>query len=300
MSRVILLAVAICALATAAHGAGLTLNADIQHHLGVASQALTATQRNGEIDAFAKVHDPGPLVQLISDLDTAEAAAAASKAEAERSRALNAAGGGVSDKDRETAVSQARQDALKVVLLRRRVGLEWGPGIARMSAAARDRLLVSLSKGEAALVHVDTHNNDGQTGARFVKIDVGADSARGTVIGPARQAEPRLQSSGLIVEVTGPSAILLSIGLTQSAHIESSSPQTGVLLPRSAIIRYRGSQWAYVRNGPAGFTRRLVQDPVPQADGLFVASGFSPGDQVVVQGAAALFAADQTAASEAR
>ena len=280
--------------------ADLNLSLDVQRHLGVASQALSAARRAGEIDAFAKVLDPGPLVQLIADLDTAVAAAAASTTEAARLRALNTAGGGVSNKDTEAAVSQARQDALKVTLLRRRVGLEWGPGVARMSAGARDRLATALSKGEAALVHVDTHNNDGQTGARVVKIDVGSDSVRGAVIGPARQAEPRLQSSGLIVEVTGPSSVLLSIGLTQSAHIESSSPQTGVLLPRGAIVRFRGSEWAYVRNGQTGFVRRLVQNPVPQTDGLFVADGFSPGDQVVVQGAAALFAAEQTAAAEAR
>ena len=293
-------ALAVMAAALAVRAAGLQLSPAVQHHLGVADQTLTAARRAGEIDAFAKVLDPGPLVQLLSDLDTAEAAAAASQAEAARSRALNAADAGVSDKDREAAAAQARQDALHVALLRRRVGLEWGPGIARMSPAARDRLATALAKGEAALVHVDTHNNDGQTGARVVKIDVGSDSVRGTVIGPARQAEPRLQSSGLIVEVTGPASVLLSIGLTQSAHIESSSPQTGVLLPRTAIVRFRGSEWAYVRSGPDRFVRRLVQDPVPQADGLFVADGFAPGDVVVVSGAAALFAAEETAATEAR
>jgi hypothetical protein len=147
---------------------------------------------------------------------------------------------------------------------------------------------------------VDTHNNDGQAGARFVKIDVGSDSVRGAVIGAARQAEPRLQSSGLIVEVTGPSSLLLSVGLTQSAHIESASPQTGVILPRAAIIRFRGSEWAYVRTAGAGFVRRLVQNPVAEADGLFVTDGFAPGDEVVVQGAAAHFAAERTAAAEAR
>ncbi len=267
----------------------------VQHQLGIATQTLSATHRAAEIDAFAKVLDPEPLVQLDSDLATAEAAAVASRAEAARSRALHAVDGSVAAKDVETAVAQARSDALKVEMLRRRLGLEWGPGVARMSAAARARLVKGVVAGKIALVHVDTHNNDGQAGARFVKVDIGEDSVRGPVLGPARAAEPRLQSSGLIVEIAGPSAILLSVGLTQSAHIETRSSQTGVIAPLASIIRYRGLDWVYVRNGPASFDRRMLQSPVPEAGGFFVTQGLVAGDEVVTQGAAALFTAEQGA-----
>ena len=283
-----------------AGAAGLSLDRQVQGHLGVVTQKLAATHRASEIDAFAKVLDPGPLAQLVSDLQTAQAAAVASKAEAERSAALNKADGGVSAKDVETAVAQARSDALKVQALRARLGLEWGPGIARMSDAQRDRLVKALADGTAALVHVDTHHNAGQAGARSVRIDVGADSVGGAVIGPARVAESRLQSSGLIVEVSGKAAIQLSVGLTQSAHIVSASPQTGFILPRAALIRFRGSDWAYVRAGPTRFERRLVLNPLPQDNGFFVTGGFSPGEEVVVQGAAALFASEQTDPAQAR
>ena len=275
--------------------AEVNIGQDIQQHLGVKTSPLATSRRANEIEAYAKVLDPGPLAQLISDLRTAEAASAASKAEARRAKALNASGGGVSAKDAEAAASQAAQDTLKATFLRARIGQEWGPGVARMSPAKRDQLLTALSKGSAALVHVDSHNNEGQAGARYVKIDVGDASVRGSVIGPARVAEPRLQSSGLIVEVTGPSAILLSNGLTQSAHIESASPQQGVILARPALVRFRGSQWAYVRVGPTRFERRLVPNPIAQEDGFFVTSGFRQGDEVVIQGAGELFAAEQNA-----
>jgi len=277
-----------------ARAAGVRLSPAAQRELGIATQAMVLTHRAAEVDAFAKVLDPGPLVQLDSDLATAEAAAAASAAEAARARALHAADGGVSQKDVEAAVAQARADALKVDILRRRVGLEWGPGVARMSAAARGRLVRGLAAGKIALVHVDTHNDQGQAGAREVKVDIGDGSARGVVLGPARAAEPRLQSSGLIVEVTGPSAILLSVGLTQSAHIETATAQAGVLVPRPAVIRFKGSDWVYVRAGPGVFQRRLLESPVPQADGFFVPRGVSPADQVVTRGAAALFTAEQS------
>ena len=56
------------------------------------------------------------------------------------------------------------------------------------------------------------------------------------------------------------------------------------------MTRFQGSDWAYVRLGPNGFERRLIQDPAPQDKGLFVSAGFHPGDQVVDRGAAELFA----------
>jgi len=294
-------AAAACLAVTAApsQAATVQLNAVMQRGLGIASQRLTLAHRAGELDAFAKVLDPEPLVQLDSDLATAEAAAVASRAEAERSRTLHAADGSVAAKDMEAAVAQAQSDALKVTILRRRLGLEWGPGVAGMSAAARGRLVRGLAAGAIALVHVDTHNNEGQPGARFVKVDVGDGSVRGTVLGPARAAEPRLQSSGLIVEVTGPSAILLSVGLTQSAHIETKSPQTGVVVPRAAIIRFQGSDWVYVRSGSGAFERRLIASPIPEEDGFFVAQGLTEGDEVVTQGAASLFTAEQNATGAA-
>ena len=286
--------------AAPAQAADVAVSQDVQHHIGLATQRLAAARRVGQIDAFAKVLDPGPLAQLVVDLKTAEAARQASKAEADRAQALHTGGGGVSAKDAEAAKAQAQSDALKVDALRRRLGLEWGPGVAKMSVAQRDRLVQTLANGGAALVHVDSPNNDGQAGARFVRIDIGPDSVRGSVIGAARTAEPRLQSSGLIVEVTGPSAILLSVGLTQSAHIETTSPQQGVVLPRAAVVRFRSSPWVYVRTGPTHFERRLVPNPIPQEDGLFVAGGFVQGDEVVVKGAADLFAAEQNASSGAR
>lgn len=300
MRRLIPAAVAAAWLSAASAQAGTVVVAPAaQQRLGVQTAPLSIQRRSAEVDAFAKVLDPEPLVQLDSDLRTAVAAAAASRAEAERARALNSTGGGVAAKDMEAAVSQARQDTLKVEMLRRRLDLEWGPGIARLSDRRRAELVQAVSAGRAALVHVDTHNNEGQAGARAVKVDIGDASVSGVVLGPARAAEPRLQSSGLIVLVSGPRAILLSVGLTQSAHIAQAQSETGVVIPRSAVVRWRGAAWAYVRTAADRFERRLVDAPVPEEDGLFTARGFQSGDEVVTRGAVALFAAEQGQSAKA-
>ncbi|HZZ31031.1 MAG TPA: hypothetical protein VFE10_03480 [Phenylobacterium sp.] len=273
----------------------ITLSDRDQQDLGITTERLVTAHHRAQIDAFAKVLDPGPLAQLNSDLLSSIVTAKASRAEAARAETLSTTGGALARKDAEAAQAQAGSDALRVTLLRQRLGLEWGPGIARLSDARRQRLILDLSRGAAALVHVDTPSNAGQAGARTVKLDVGSDSVVGVVLGPARTAEPRLQSSGLIVEVIGRSAILLSVGLTQSAHIDTGDPQAGVLLKRQSVVRYNQALWAYVRRSDTQFERRLLQDAVAEEGGFFVSKGLAPGETVVVAGVAGLFAADLAA-----
>lgn len=282
-----------------ARAASVELAPAAQQRLGLATRTMVATRRAAEIDAFAKVLDTGPLVQVDSDLRTAESAAASSGAEARRASELHRHNGEVSAKDAEAAVAQARADALHVNLLRHQLALAWGPGVAHLSEHQRETLVQGLSAGTIALVHVDTHNNQGQAGARTVRIDIGDSSVTGRVIGPARAAEPRLQSSGLIVEVVGKSAVLLAVGLTQSAHIATASQESGVLVPRSAIIRYDGSDWVYVRTGSGRFERRLLTDPTPGPNGYFAPHGLAAGEDVVVHGVPELFALEQSRALKA-
>jgi hypothetical protein len=288
------------ALAQVAPYTGVTLAPDVQARLGVRTAPLKSERRSAQIDAFAKVLDPGPLAQLQTDLEAAEASAAASAAEASRAKALNASGSAVASKDAEAAEAQAKNDAVHLQQLRQRLGLEWGPGIQRLTDVRRRELIRALANGQAALVHIDSPNNEGQAQARSVEIDIGDGQAHGELLGPARAAEPRLQSSGLIAEVRGKSAILLSVGLIQSAHINTPASAPGVMIPRSAVIRFDGSDWAYVRRGAQGFERRRLDNPTPGAAGLFVTRGFSAGDELVVQGAAELFGAEQNQGARPR
>ena len=295
-----LMAAPCAAVAQVAPYTGVTLDPQVQARLGLRTAVLKSERRSAQIDAFAKVLDPGPLAQLQTDLETAEASAKASAAEARRTKALNASGSAVAAKDAEAAQAQADNDALHVQQLRQRLGLEWGPGIQHLSDARRRELIRALSNGQAALVHIDTPSNQGQDKARSVEIDIGDGQAHGELLGAARAAEPRLQSSGLIAEVRGKSAVLLSVGLIQSAHINTPASAPGVVIPRSAVIRFNGSDWAYVRHGSQGFERRRLDNPTAGETGLFVTKGFSAGDELVVQGAAELFGAEQNQGARTR
>jgi len=273
------------------------LAAETQHKLGLATEPLTAARRAASLSGYVRVLDPGPLAQLDSDIQATADAAEASAAEAARSKALNADGQAVSAKAVETAQAQARGDAVRLALLRRRVGLEWGEGLARMSAKQRADLLNEISAGKAALVRIDTAGGEGLAGLRSLDLDLGAlGSVHATVLGGARTADPHLMSPGLIAKAAGPNARLLSVGLTAPVKLTRAAAASGVLAPRAALIRTGGKTWLYVRTGSDTFLRKEVEDGRMEADGLFVPTGLRPGETVVTQGAAALFAAETNVA----
>jgi hypothetical protein len=275
------------------------LPAETQAKLGLKSEPLKAETSAATLSGFVKVLDPSPLAQLDSDIDAADAAAQASQAEFERSQALNKDGQAVAAKQVEAARAQARADATKLALLRRRVGLEWGDGVARLSGRQRAQLLADIAADRVVLVRIDTPSGEGLAGLKAVEIDLGPlGKVRATVLGAARTADPRLLSPGLIATARGPGVRSLSIGLTAPVKLQASAPVAGVVVPRAALLRSGGETWVYVRTSGDTFLRKAVENGRSGQDGLFAPEGLKAGEQVVTQGAAALFAAETNVSDE--
>jgi hypothetical protein len=295
---VVAAALLIAGSALAADDLNVTVDAPTQKRIGVVTTPLAATRRASTASGFARVMDPVPLATLDTDLQAAIAATAASTAEAQRSDALFKADATVSAKAAQSAQALARADASKVRLLRLRLGLEWGPAFARMSDAGRSRLVMALASGQAALVRIDV-SGASPAAVSSADIDLGANGfVRAIVIGPARTSDPRLQSTGLLATVSGPGAARLGSGLTAPVRLPLGAGASGVMLPRSAILRTGGQSVVYIKKSPTTFERRAAVHGVSQADGLFVVSGFRPGEAVVTQGAQALYAAQHPPAAE--
>ena len=271
----------------------VALDAATVRRLAIATTPARAMTQGAIATGYARVLDPIPLAQLDSDIAIAASAASASAAEAARSRALFAADVTVSRKVAEAATMQARGDTARLVLLRRRLGLEWGPAIGRLGDARRSALVGALAAGRAALVRIDSAGGAGQAGLRLVTLDLGdLGAVTATILGPARAADPRLQSPGLIARVSGAKAGLLSTGLSVPAKIGGTA-RTGVAIPAAAVLRVSGGTWAYVQTKPGIFVRRPLGGLMPAPAGLFAATGVRPGEAVVTRGAATLYAAEQ-------
>jgi hypothetical protein len=290
-ARLVLVAALLLARPALAAAPEVQMAADIQRKLGVATRPLPAARHSGSVSGFARVLDAVPLATLDAEIAAATAATQASRAEAARTRSLAAADATVSAKVAEAAAAQARADGARLLLLRRRLGFEWGPAFMAMTEARRSALVGQLASGRAALVRIDAAS--GVAGAKAATLDLGPDGrVAAQILGPARSVDPRLLSTGLLGLVSGPVAARLGTGLSLPVSIPSGNAAEGVLVPRSALIRAGGATFAYVRKDATHFERRGVVGGVAEADGLFAAGGFRPGEAVVVSGAAALYAAE--------
>lgn len=276
----------------------LTIDAATQARLGIATAPLAATRRASVAKGFAHGLDAVPLATLDADIAVATATLVASDAEAVRSRALNAADQTVSKKTAEAATAQARADAARLGLLRRRLGLEWGPSIQALSDVRRGRLIADLAAGRATLVRIDSATGLSHLrGSAAIELG-GGQVAYAAILGPARVGDPRLQSTGLLALVSGPQAMALGVGAVAPASISMGTGANGVMIPRAALLRTGGQTVAYIRKDAGSFERRPILGGLSDPAGLFAPSGFRAGDQVVVKGAAQLYAAETRSQAE--
>lgn len=264
-----------------------------QKRLGVTTSRLVAArQAGGGVSGSATVLDPMSLVEIDGEIAQAQIALSASQAQANRARALNQDGNAVSTKEAEAASALARADQAKLTLLKRRLGLEWGPAIAALTDERRGQLVDDLATGRAALVRVDSLGGAARASGTLSINFTGVGAVQAVVLGPARTAEANLRSPGDLARVSGAAAVRLSTGLTGRAQLGGGTAVSGVVIPRSALVRRGGQTFAYVKVGDDDFERRAINGGVFRIDGLFAPGGFSPGDQIVLTGGGALLGAE--------
>ena len=284
-----------------AHGGGappppITLSAAEQARLGVQTQILSAAPAPQGHASTARVLDPGPLIQLDADLAAASASLAASRAEASRTRQLYAQDRTASARALEMAEAQAQADLQRVNGAQRRLLLEWGEGVARLPARRRAALLNDLAHVRSELVRIELPAEAPVPPAGAVVRLRGSAAAtmQAKVLGMLPVADPRLQTRGVLAELSGSQA-QLAVGQMLGAQLPGSASPAGVILARGALLREGSQVWAYVQTGPTTFVRREVTGFQPLTAGWFVSGGFAPGERVVTAGAAALLGVEAPA-----
>lgn len=274
----------------------VTIDADTQRRLGIVVAPLTVSRDAATLDGFAKGLDAAPLAAIIAEIDTAEAAAVASAAEAGRLEALYRQDTSASRRSVEAARAQARGDAARVRLAQQRIGIEFGPGLLHLGVAQVRRLASEIANGDAALVRIDIPGANLAPGA-VVSVAAGSATSMVRVLGPAGAADARLQSAGALAVLRGPMAHQSLTGRVLTARIATGRARASLLVPRDAIVRFRGQMWVY-RQTAKSFLRVALIDPVSAADGWLVSDGLAPSDRIAVHGGAGLLAIDLGGASQ--
>lgn len=260
------------------------LSEEQQKSAAIKVEAPEPAQVTPEIKGYGRVVDPAALAGMIGDFTTAQAANEASQAELKRLKTLsaqnNASAKALEDAEAAAARDQAQTQAARLKLLG-----SWGEAIA--SRQDLPAFMESLGKLESALVRVDlpagetlnwTPNN-----ARLLTLS--GDHIDASFLGAAPAVDPQTQSQGFLFLVQ-PNSLKLAPGAAVVGHLQApGEPKAGFAIPSSAILRYEGATWIYVRQGSTNFVRHTISLEEPLDNGWFVSSGVSTNDQIVVTGA---------------
>ncbi len=292
--------------AAAAEPEGIVLSAADQEHLGLALAKLKPAARQARAEGMATIVAVAALSDLDADLAAAKAASAASGAALDRAEALYADQTSVSLAAVEAARRQRTTDITQVERLERILALDWGPrasGSPLTDGATRRRWLDRLAAGKAVLARVQfplgTELPERTPTLRFERLAPAGSAPKGApvaeAIWPAAE-DPALPGPSFFALLLGPH--LPRTGERLRATADLSTRRSGVSIPESAVVLSAGGAWCFVATGSEGRARRFVRRPIALAlgtdgpaaegDGYFAATGFAPGDSVVVRGAGLL------------
>lgn len=268
--------------------AGLTLDAGTQAAAGIQVAPVAAARQEAGRDGYARAIDLSPLAALAAEAESARAAIAASAKEAARLAALTAQDQSAAPRDLEAAQAQLAADRARLTLACRKIGLDFGAGLARLGCDGISRLVRDAAQGQAALVRIDMAQGL-PPASGTVAIGEGVDAVTARILGPAAAADAQLQTSGVLALAHGPAAAKLGVGRVLTVHLASGVAGSGVLVPRTALMRADGGQFVYRALGSGRFARVALSGGTPMAGGWFFPAGpLKAGDPIVVSGAMTL------------
>ena len=272
----------------------LTLDQETQKRIALKVESVAPTKMVPESKGYGRVLDPAPLVALLGELASAEAALVASQKEFERVKLLNEQKN-TSDRALQTAESAARRDQILVDSARTRLVLASGKAIAERRDLAA--FVFSLASSESALVRIDLPAGEvldaPPVSARLVLASAEDKSIPAQLLGPATSADPKVQGQGFLFLVKTNSAGLVP-GTAGAGYLQfGRQPLNGFTIPDSAVVRSGGEGWIYVQTGADTFARRKTSLDHSTDGGWFVTNGVAAKDRVVVLGAQALLSEEQ-------
>ncbi|HVB36600.1 MAG TPA: hypothetical protein VND42_05110 [Candidatus Acidoferrales bacterium] len=278
----------------------LTLDTRTQSQAGVTVAPLKEVTSRGEMTAPAIVLSAQGLVSARAsytaeqiNLEKAQVSVHVDQEEYDRLKILYEGRQNASQKSVQAAWGVLRSAQADVEGAQQAVALQadavrqtWGGVIAKWVAANPASLNRVFSQSEFLVQVTLPASVESSPPARITLEIAGLTQIEARLISPFPQVDPRVQGVGLLYIVRNHSG--LAPGLNLLAHIPTGRQIRGVVIPESAILWWQGNAWVYQQMAPGRFARRLVPTNTPLENGIFVSTGFSSGDKIVVRGAQAL------------
>lgn len=246
-----------------------------------------------------------------SDLAQAEADLAAAKASFESKRALNTDNKIVTDRAMEEARAKVAGEQARFVAATETVHLieaaqgahgatrdnelrvETGGEIVELYAQAgeivdRGQIILKTVNHDTMLARVElpigTAVAAQTTKARIVALDDENASIPAERMSIAPRPDGPAGGAILLFRIKADDSPLRAGGRVLAYVPATAEPQSGVIIPRAAVVREAGRAWVYVQTDDETFVRREVSTLSPTPDGWFAADHFKAGDKIVIDG----------------
>jgi len=231
---------------------------------------------------------------LAADWIAVRATADASQKEWERLRVLSVQQN-ASEHALEAAEATAKRDNALADAARRRLIADWGKTIA--DTPDLPAFTQSLSAGDEALVRIDLPAGEvlktRPESARLLPLSDATNPIEAEFVSLMPNVDAQTQGQGFLFLVKS-NQFRLSPGAAVVGHLAlAGKAQSGVVIPRGAVVRFNGRPWIYIQTSNDTFVRREISEQEPLADGWFMTQSFKVGDRVVVTGAQMLLSEEQ-------
>jgi len=275
----------------------VALEPDAIEKLGIATTPASAATFAAEAAGFGVVLGHDVIAQAVADVATAGAALHQSRLALERVRTLAETPGALSFETRETAERQVTADDVALTLARRKFSATFGqhpPWEKIDSPIVRD-----IASGKLKLIRA-TFSLGQLTGSnphsmRIARLDAANANWTGRTVWDA-PADATIPGRSLFV-LLGDSN--LAEGERVNVWAAGEATESGVTVPKAAVVLSEGAYWCYVEKPAGTFVRTAVDIDKPVPTGYFVADGIAVGDPVVTTAAGLLLARETNPSTEA-
>lgn len=291
--------------------ATVRLSPDQQKQIGLETAVLKAAPHSEQFRAYGTVLDIARITELTNNyanaqaqLQTAQAKLGVAKSAFERIKNL-VESAALPKKEAEAAEGTLRTDQAvlaaaesQVKTLAATAQQEWGPvigkGIIERSPGVvrlieRDRFLIQVTLSPGVTLAEPPRTALAQAPTRDANIDL-------QYVSPATRTDSRIQGLSYFFTAPGDSGLLP--GMNTTVYVPSGKTYEGVFVEDTAIVRWQGRSWVYLRAGPDIFKRHPISTDQPVSDDDYVVRDIPAGSEIVMQGAQVLLS--EEAKSELR
>jgi hypothetical protein len=261
------------------------LDKNKQAAAGIETAQPKAAQFHSEIKGYGRVLDPAPIIGLVLDVQSGQAALQASTKDYERVKTLFAQNQNASARSLETAEAALKRDQILLNTAQSKLQTALGPAL-----VGRDdlpQMIESFSKLDSALVRIDLPPDQmlgsSPTNATISPIANPKQIYDAQFLGRATTADLQFQGQAFLLLLR---TNALPPNTAVIGYLPTPGPEiNGFLVPSKAVLQDASDVIVFVQQGEENFKRTPIAPERTTPEGLFVTNGIKAEDRIVISGA---------------